>query len=99
MSRFRIILALFALLYLIVGASLIYIYGFKAIFAIYFIFTGLLILFAVLFERKRYKPKVSSDAADWVTTDEQFYDAATHKKMAVRYNPKTGERDYIEAEK
>lgn len=60
--------------------------------------SGVIVLIGVLFEAGRYRPRVSS-SDDWVMTHERFVDDATGKTMAVRYNPKTGERDYVEDRK
>jgi hypothetical protein len=57
---------------------------------------GLLIVGGVLFERKRYRPQVDLAHGEWQTTGEKFKDPVTGKVMDVVFNPKTGQRDYIE---
>ena len=60
-------------------------------------FNVIVIVVALLFERGRYKPKVSGGDG-WQRTGEKFQDPTTGKWMAVRFNKKTGERDYIETD-
>jgi hypothetical protein len=50
---------------------------------------------AVLFERGRYHPTVHG-VGDWELTDEKFKDDTTGKWMGVKYNKKSGEREYFE---
>ena len=60
-------------------------------------FGALVVLVAALFEARRYRARVSSlGAAGWQDTDERFTDPTTGRLMRVRYNPQTGERDYVE---
>ena len=58
-------------------------------------FGAAVVLAAALFEARRYRARVSS-AAGWQDTDERFVDPTTGRLMMVRYNPRTGERDYVE---
>lgn len=58
-------------------------------------FGALVVLVAALFEARRYRARVSSSAG-WQETDERFVDPTTGRLMRVRYNPRTGERDYVE---
>ena len=52
------------------------------------------LLFAVLFERGRYWPPASS--GPWVPSAERFQDPATGRWVRVEYNPRTGERRYVD---
>lgn len=54
---------------------------------------GALIVLGLFFDRYR---KRIQESGDWEPTGERFVDPATGKLVEVRYNPKTGERDYRE---
>ncbi len=57
---------------------------------------GLVLLFALVVERWRYKPVTGrSPGADWVPTNERFVDPESGKLVAVFYQPATGERRYV----
>jgi hypothetical protein len=56
---------------------------------------GLIILGGTLFEARRYRARVSRTTG-WQDTPEKFVDPTTGKLMRVRFNPQTGERDYVE---
>lgn len=56
---------------------------------------GLIVLGGTLFEARRYRARVSRTTG-WQDTPEKFVDPTTGKLMRVRYNPQTGERDYVE---
>ena len=58
-------------------------------------FGCLVVLVAALFEARRYRARVST-AGGWQDTPEKFVDPTTGRLMRVRYNPSTGERDYVE---
>lgn len=60
-------------------------------------FGALVVLVAAVFEARRYRARVSSvGTAGWQDTEERFTDPTTGRLMRVRYNPRTGERDYVE---
>ncbi len=63
--------------------------------ALYLLVSATVLVIGALFERGRYRPEVSA-GGDWEMTDEKFRDDATGKWMQVRYNKRTGERDYVE---
>jgi len=63
----------------------------------YLFVNGAVVLAAVLFERGRYRPVVTS-AGPWQETGERFVDPTTAQVMKVRYNPQTGARDYVPVE-
>ncbi|MFI5240775.1 MAG: hypothetical protein ACHQUB_03665 [Candidatus Saccharimonadia bacterium] len=100
MRILRVIILIYAGLY-IIGAILLILRthssGNKLI-AAYLLINGMIITAGILFERERYSPKISSNEADWVITNEKFKDDSSGKLMGVRYNAKTGERDYVEIE-
>jgi len=96
MPWFRIGIIVYALLYLVGAYFVLHKHSSSGLVAAYLIINGLLILFGTIFEAGRYKPKLQHDKGKWVMTDERFIDDTTGKHMAVRFNPKTGERDYVE---
>ncbi|MHB8178728.1 MAG: hypothetical protein ACYDA5_05480 [Vulcanimicrobiaceae bacterium] len=57
---------------------------------------GTVLVAAILFERSRYRPAIDRSAAGWQATGERFIDPTSGKLLEVRYNPQTGERDYVE---
>jgi len=66
--------------------------------AVYLLFNGVVVLAALAFERRRYRPAVDSTRGHWQPTGERFVDPSNGRTMEVRYNPTTGERDYVEAD-
>jgi membrane protein implicated in regulation of membrane protease activity len=58
-------------------------------------FGSAVVLVAAIFEARRYRSRVTTTAG-WQDTDEKFLDPTTGRLMRVRYNPRTGERDYVE---
>jgi hypothetical protein len=66
---------------------------------LYLVVNGGVILGGLIFERRRYRPALSSGrpAWEWEETGERFLDPSSGQMMAVRYNAATGERDYIPA--
>ena len=57
---------------------------------------GAIVIVAVLFEGSRYRPLVDRSAAGWESTGERFVDPTSGKLVEVRFNPTSGERDYVE---
>ena len=55
---------------------------------------GALFIAGTIFER-RYRPK-PAPSASWEKTGERFVDPTTGKMTEVRYNPQTGEREYLQ---
>ena len=53
------------------------------------------LLAGVLFEVRRYQHRAHS-VGGWQMTDEKFLDPTTGHLMQVRFNPTTGERDYVD---
>jgi hypothetical protein len=57
---------------------------------------GLVLLFALVVERWRYKPVTCRPpGADWVPIQERFVDPESGKLVTVFYQPATGERRYV----
>ncbi len=63
---------------------------------IYLCFTGAILALGVLFERRGYRPKVNRASGQWQETNERFIDPVSGHLIVVRYNPETGERDYVD---
>ena len=57
---------------------------------------GLVLLFALVVERWRYKARTSRrPGPDWVPTNERFVDPESGSLVTVFYQPSTGERRYV----
>ncbi|HTD36140.1 MAG TPA: hypothetical protein VK669_01405 [Candidatus Limnocylindrales bacterium] len=56
---------------------------------------GTVLVIGLLFER-RYRGHVT-ETGHWEKTGERFIDPASGKLVEVRYDPRTGERDYRES--
>jgi hypothetical protein len=65
---------------------------------IYLAVSGTLLAGGLLFERRGYHPRVNRRLGGWQATGERFIDPTTGRLMEVRYNPETGERDYVESD-
>ncbi|HLX57026.1 MAG TPA: hypothetical protein VKR83_08385 [Ktedonobacteraceae bacterium] len=63
---------------------------------LYLAVNGVILVSAVLLERKRYRTWVDRTQGHWQLTGERFVDPTTERLMEVFYNPATGERDYRE---
>jgi hypothetical protein len=57
---------------------------------------GVILAIVLLFERRGYRPKVDRLAGRWEQTSERFIDPVSGHVIEVRYNPDTGERDYVD---
>jgi hypothetical protein len=64
---------------------------------VYLLCQGIVVLAAILFERGRYQPQVT-ESGEWQETEERFVDPSTGQLMKVRYNPRTGARNYVPAD-
>jgi hypothetical protein len=78
----------------VAGAVLLALAGIITGLVFYLFANGAIVIVAVLFERGRYHPAVSPDGP-WQETAERFVDPTTGALMKVRYNPRTGARDYV----
>jgi len=58
--------------------------------------TGVIVVLALLFERRGYRPDVNRAQGPWEETSERFVDPVSGHLIVVRYNPETGERDYVD---
>ena len=57
---------------------------------------GLVLVGAVAFERWRYKRlREDPPGGHWIATDERFIDPESGKRVAVFYDPASGERRYV----
>jgi hypothetical protein len=65
---------------------------------IYLAVAGVLIIGSVVVARDAYRPRIDRDRGYWQMTGERFRDPASGHTMEVRYNPVTGERDYVDVE-
>jgi membrane protein implicated in regulation of membrane protease activity len=57
---------------------------------------GVIILIGTLFERWRYRRIEEPPQGDWQRTGEQFIDPSTGNPVEVMFNPRTGERRYVD---
>lgn len=62
--------------------------------AIWVAIEAVVLLLALLFERGRYRPNVSN--GPWVPTAERFQDPSTGTWILVEFNPRTGDRRYVQ---
>ncbi|HEX6477566.1 MAG TPA: hypothetical protein VF043_01885 [Ktedonobacteraceae bacterium] len=91
----RVIIA-YGLLYLIGAAVLLFLVHTTPWLVLYLAVNGIILVSAVLLERKRYHPRVDRTQGHWQPTGERFVDPTTGQLMEVSYNTATGERDYRE---
>jgi ABC-type multidrug transport system fused ATPase/permease subunit len=94
MLRWGIIV--YGLLYLVGAVILFFIVHATLSLVLYLALNGLIIISAVLFERKRYHTSVNRTQGHWQPTGERFVDPTTGRLMEVSDNTATGERDYRE---
>ena len=63
---------------------------------IWLLVVGLVVVLAVAFERRRYKPILDvAPGPGWVPTGERFVDEETGAVVVVHYNARTGQRAYV----
>lgn len=86
----------YGLLYLIGAVVLLFIVHATPWLVLYLAVNGLILVSAVLLERKRYRTRVDRTQGDFQPTGERFVDPTTGRHMEVSYNSATGERDYRE---
>ena len=58
--------------------------------------SGAVLIASIIFEQHRYRRQVDRGTGTWQDTGERFVDPTTGRMMEVRYNPATGEREYVE---
>lgn len=78
----------------IVGAVALAAAGIVTGLVFYLFVNGAVVAAALLLERGRYSPPVTTGGR-WQETGERFVDPSTGTLMKVRYNPQTGARDYV----
>ena len=78
----------------IIGAIALALAGVVAALVFYLFINGVIVIAALLFERGRYRP-TAAPGSRWEETGERFVDPSTGQLMKVRYDPKTGARDYV----
>jgi hypothetical protein len=78
----------------VIGAIVLALAGVTIALVGYLFVNGAIVIAALLFERGRYRPAVTTDGP-WQETAERFVDPTTGQLMKVRYNPQTGARDYV----
>jgi hypothetical protein len=82
-------------LYLAVGVYLLSIHV-ALVLAIYLVVGGAVLAGSIVLERKGYRPRVDQARGRWQRTGERFVDPSSGRLVEVRYNPDTGERDYVD---
>lgn len=80
------------------AAAVVRVLNAPGVLALYLAIGGVLILGSVLTIRDTYKPEIDEHRGHWEMTGERFRDPASGQMMEVRYNPTTGQRDYVEVE-
>ena len=89
----------------LIGLGVLYLLGALLLFAafgavipgIYLLVGGAVLLGGIVFERSRYRPRIDRERGDWQATGERFVDPSSGRLVDVRYNPATGQRDYVDA--
>ena len=69
-----------------------------AILIIYLAVGGGVLVISIAIERSTYRPKVDLNRGSWQMTGERFRDPASGHMMEVRFNPATGQRDYVQVD-
>ena len=82
-------------LYLAVGAYLLALHV-ALVLAIYLVVGGVVLAGSIVLERRGYRPRVDRARGRWQLTGERFVDPSSGRLMEVRYNPDTGEREYVD---
>lgn len=94
----RRFLIVYGILDLVVAGVLLFVVQAPVIVVIYLAVNGALIAGGILFERRGYHPRVDRMRGSWQPTGERFVDPTSGQVMEVRFNPETGERDYVESD-
>lgn len=92
LRRAIVIYGLLALL----GAFFLFHIGAPLAIVAYLAVNGAIIVGGISLERVGYRPRVQRALGTWERTDERFIDPVSGHLMEVRYNPATGERDYVD---
>ena len=94
---FRLLIIIYGLLFL-AGAALAVLADAAVVLIAYLAINGVVVAGAVLFERRGYRPLLDQAHGEWQQTGERFIDPVSGHLMEVRYNPSTGQRDYVEVQ-
>lgn len=81
---------------LVAGAAVLLALGRVVPLAIYLIVCGVVLVVALLFERRGYHPRVDRARGAWQATGERFIDPTSGHLIEVRFDPTTGQRDYVD---
>jgi hypothetical protein len=81
------------------GAVVLYVLDGPLIGVVYLGASGALMVAGILFARGRYRTGVDRSHDRWQSTGERFVDPTSGRLMEVRYDPETGERDYVEVDR
>jgi len=84
----------YGLLYVVGAAVLLFLVHTNIFLGVYLAVNGLILVSAVVFERRRYHTRADQTQGNWQQTGERFVDPTTQQLMEVFYNPATGEREY-----
>lgn len=71
-------------------------YGLAA--GVQFFIGGGFLLFVLLVEARRYGANKKPTQGPWEATGERFVDPSSGKLTEVRYNPQTGDREYVQVD-
>ena len=88
-------LVLYGLLALVGALILLYV-GAPLAIAAYLAVNGVVVAGGIVLERRGYQPHLHRQLGTWEHTDERFLDPVSGHMLEVRYNPTTGERDYVD---
>ena len=80
----------------VVVALLLLALGWIVPLAVYLIVTGVVLVLALVFERRGYRPEVDREHGRWQDTGERFVDPTSGHLIEVRFDPVTGRRDYVD---
>jgi hypothetical protein len=94
----RIILIAIGILLVIGGFVTLNASGYGAAAAAQFFIGGGFLLFVLLVEARRYGANKKPSTGPWEATGERFIDPSSGKLTEVRYNPQTGDREYVQAD-
>lgn len=80
----------------VVAGAVLFISGAAWPAAIELVALGAVLTLGILFERRGYRPRIDRSSGNWEETGERFIDPVTGHLIEVRYNPDTGQRDYVD---
>jgi hypothetical protein len=94
----RIVLIAIGILLVIGGIVTMNASGYGVGAAVQFFIGGGFLLFVLLVEARRYGANKKPTPGPWEATGERFIDPSTGKLTEVRYNPQTGDREYVQGD-